>query len=378
MLIFRYFSRELLNSLLTVTLIVLVIFLGNQLIRYLNDAAAGNMALGVMGRLLILEIPYLLGLLLPLTLFIALLLTLGRISADHEWVVLKACGFSPWQQWKMSVKPCGAIVLLVAILTLWIQPKLAGYRNQLLATTNAGATIETLIPGKFQSSGNHNFVFYVSESSVDHKHLKNIFVAEKRATPTKDDTQWNVIKASSGELVEDPMTHAQFIQINQGKRFIGETGLNNYQVIQFDRYLMLARNPPAGAMGNEMDALSLSQLWGIASIKSGDATFRHYAIAELEWRIALPISCFLLSILALCLGEVPPRQGRYARLFPGILLLVFYTNMLFVFRGWIASGKIRAFPGISWMFLALVLFIFFYAAPWSSWRKKYSAKTKGA
>lgn len=366
MLIFRYFSRELLNSLLTVTLIVLVIFLGNQLIRYLNDAAAGNMALGVLGRLLLLEIPYLLGLLLPLTLFIALLLTLGRISSDHEWVVLKACGLSPWQQWKMIAKPCAGVILLVTILSLWVQPKLAGYRNQLLATTNAGATIQTLVPGKFQSSGNRHFVFYVNESSIDHQHLKNIFIAEQRPTTSNDNTQWNVVKAKNGELTEDPITHAQFIQINQGNRFIGDIGTNNYQIIKFDRYLMLARNPPAGSIGNEMDALSLSQLFGIIKAKtSNDPNIKAYAKAELEWRLGLPVSCFLLAILALCMGEVPPRQGRYAKFFPGILILVFYTNMLFVFRGWIANGKISAFPGIGWMFFALIIFILAYTPSWA-------------
>ncbi len=354
-------------------MIVLVIFLGNQLIRYLNDAAAGNMALGVLGRLLLLEIPYLLGLLLPLTFFIALLLTLGKLSADHEMIVLKACGFSPWQQWQMVNKPCLFLIGFVAILALFIQPKLALYRNQLLATTNAGASLETLVPGKFQGSANNRFIFYVEQSSVDHKQLHNIFIAEKRPGPNNDytsNTQWNVLKASHGQLIEDPRTKAEFVEVQNGKRYVGESGTANYQVMSFERYLILARNPSASAVGNEMDAFSTSELFTLLKLGRWNDPAERLAAAELEWRISLPLACFLLSLLALKLGEVPPRHGRYARIFPGALILIIYANMLFVFRNWVASGHIKAFPGIGWLHLFFIFFLLAYLIPWQYVRVK--------
>jgi lipopolysaccharide export system permease protein len=369
-LINRHFSRELINCLLAVTLIVLVIFLGNQLIRYLNDAAAGNMALAVVGRLVLLEIPYLLALLLPITLFISVLLILGRMSVDHELIALKACGFSPWQQWQMIAKPCYCVAALVAVLALLAQPKIATYRNQLLATTNAGASIDTLIPEKFQTGLGGRYVFYVEKSSVDHKHLFNIFVAENKQ-PGANGSEWNVIKAENGALVEDLSNQAQFIQISNGNRYIGNAGEAKFQVMQFQRYLMLSRNPQTTALNNQTDAYSTWQLLSLMKFtkaSGGTKNLARLAAAELEWRVALPLSCLLLSILACLLGEIPPRYGRYARLFPGILFLIIYINLLFVTRNLVAQGSLNRVPGLFWLQLLMILFIVTYTLP-RRWRR---------
>src|SRR3989338_5806884 len=104
-------------------------------------------------------------------------------------------------------------------------------------------------------------------------------------------------------------------------------GTANYEITQFDRYLMLTRNPPVTALGNQMDALGTLELFPfIKTLKptDGPATLGRLASAELEWRLSLPLTCLLLTILGLWLGEVPPRHGRYARLFPGILVLIIY------------------------------------------------------
>ena len=373
MLIFRYFSRELLNTLLTVTLIVLITFVGNQLLRFLNDAAAGNMALIVLGKLVLLTVPYLLGLLLPITFFIALLLTQSRFSADHELLVLKACGLTPWQQWQLSAKSTLWLMVIIAALSLWIQPKIAGYRNELLATTNTGASIQTLVPGKFQASGNGRFVFYVEKSSIDHKHIHNIFIAAKREDDSKthaeDSVQWDVIKADNGQLVQDPKTSAEFMQVNEGQRYIGSDQVKSYQVIHFDRYLMLTRNPASNPVGNELDALSTDKLFALIKDKKLPELSRA-AFAELEWRISLPLACFLLSLLAVKLGEVPPRQGRYARLLPGILVLIVYINMLFVSRSWVSSGALTPLPGIFLVHFVLLMLIVFLFIPWNQWLRR--------
>ena len=363
-LINRHFSQELLNYLLTVTVIVLVIFLGNQLIRYLNDAAAGNMALAVVGKLILLEIPYLLSLLLPVTFFIALLLLLGQLIASNELIALKACGFSVWQKWQMIAKPCYVLVCFVALLALWIQPKISLYRNQLLATTNTGASVDTLMPGKFQPGLGGRYVFYVDKISLDHKHLSNIFIAEQN---TDNKNTWNVTKADYGRLVEDPINQAQFIQISDGVRTIGNAGENHFQLIQFERYLLLTRNP-APQLINQTDAYSNLQLIALLKLPQTNS-LAQAAAAELEWRISLPLTCLLLAILACLFGEVPPRRSRYTRLLPGMLFLIAYINILLVVRGEIAGGFIARLPGIFIVHGLCVLLILLTIIPWQRiWR----------
>ena len=366
-LINRYFAQELFYYLLTVTLIVLAIFLGNQLIRYLNDAASGNMALLVIGKLLLLEIPYLLGLLLPITFFIALLLMLGRLSTDQELVILKACGFSPWQQWQLISFPCISVVLSVALLSLFIQPKIAAYRNQLLATTNAGASLDTLVPGKFQAGFANRYVFYVEKSTPNHQYLQNIFVAE--ANKDKKNS-WNLIKAKNSQLVTDIKNQAQFIQINDGYRYAGTLGLTNYTTMYFDHYFLLTRNPTTTNINNETDSYTNAQL--IRIIYSGKNTHANeklvrLAIAELEWRLSLPISCLLLSVIGLLFGVVPARHGRYSRLLIGILFLIIYVNLLLTTRSWVSNGIISPLPGIFSIHLLVLISLLFYFTPWQKY-----------
>lgn len=362
-LIYRYFQKELLATLITVTTIITVIFLGNQLIRYLGNAAAGEMALGVLGRLIILEIPYLLSLLLPLTFFIAILLTLGRFCADNEMIVLQAAGFGGKQRYQLIRKVLWGVVVLVAFLSLWAQPRLALYRDELLATTNAGASINTIVPGKFQASHDNRYVFYINQSSVDHHHLSGLFVAEAKdadQNPADSKASWNIVAADQGEMLENLNDHAEYLVISNGKRYSGLPGQMNFDLLKFIHYNVLLRSSVITDTNQQIDALSTTTLITLAKSQ-------RLAAAELEWRLSLPIAALLLALLALPLGHLPPRQNRYSRLIIGILIFIVYVNFLFITRTWLMSGKIYILPGLAWIHLLLLALIIYFVLP-ENWR----------
>ncbi len=64
------------------------------------------------------------------------------------------------------------------------------------------------------------------------------------------------------------------------------------------------------------------------------------ARAALEWRIAQPFTVLVLLLIAVPLAHARPRQGRYARLVPAILLYLVYFNLLGVARVWVAQGRL--------------------------------------
>ena len=66
MIIFRYFAKEVYVTVFSVTLVLVFIFLADQVARYLGRAASGDIPLSVVLGLISIELPYLLGLLLPL------------------------------------------------------------------------------------------------------------------------------------------------------------------------------------------------------------------------------------------------------------------------------------------------------------------------
>ena len=286
---------------------------------------------------------------LPLTFFLALLLTLGRFSADNELLILASCGLSLKQQFRLISTLLWTTTLLVAVLTLWAQPRIALLRDELLSTTNAGASIDTIIPAKFQADSSGHHVFYINESSVDHKHLQGIFMAEKRPIPgtsNYDDTEWNVVMADRGEIINKGKPASQYLAISNGDRYSGVAGTANVEQGSFASYQILLGGAALSKTSTQMDAMPSVTLLFLAK-------HDRLAAAELEWRLSLPIATFLLGLLALPLGQLPPRQSRYARLISGILIFIIYANTLFLLRAWVGTGALGLIPGIAWAHLCL-------------------------
>src|SRR5580692_5694408 len=114
MIISRYLIKEIFNALFSVAFVMLLIFLSNQLIRYLKYAANGKIAASVVMQLMGLEIPYLLVLLLPLGLFLGILFAYGRLYAENEMRVMQACGLST-KRLLMITTSCSMFVGLIVM-----------------------------------------------------------------------------------------------------------------------------------------------------------------------------------------------------------------------------------------------------------------------
>ena len=80
----RYFAREILQTTLAVTLILLLIFLSGRFARYLTDAATGKISADIILTLLLYRVPNILERVLPLGLFLGILLVFGRMYVENE------------------------------------------------------------------------------------------------------------------------------------------------------------------------------------------------------------------------------------------------------------------------------------------------------
>ena len=114
MIISRYLMKEIFSALLAVTLVLLLIFLSNQLVRYLSYAASGKIAANIVLQLLGFEIPYLLALLLPLGLYLGIILAYGRLYVDSEMPVLNACGLGLKRLVKIAFGVTIAVVVVAS------------------------------------------------------------------------------------------------------------------------------------------------------------------------------------------------------------------------------------------------------------------------
>lgn len=348
MILSRYLTKEVLNSLLAVTLILLLILLSNQLVRYLGYAAAGKLAPNLLLRILGFEIPYLLALLLPLGLYLGIILAYGRLYTDNEMSVMQACGMSDKRLLSITSVVTGSVTLLLIVLTLWINPWIATVKRKALTEgMSTENVLANLMPGRFQVTSDGKRVVYVENISREDKTADKLFFADQ----SKTSQQWAIISAEKGYQAIDKNNNQHFLVAESGYRYEGVPGQDDYKIIQFKKYAVKIPDISLGALHHhETESIPTSTL-----IKHYTDT---YNAAELQWRLSIPISAFLLALLAIPLSYVKPRQGRYSTLLPAILLYVLYINLLFVTRNWVEQKSLSVWIGlwgVHFLFFGIVL-----------------------
>lgn len=337
----------------------MLIFLSNQFVRFLSRAAAGKMSSALVFKIIAFQIPYLLGLLLPVGLFLGILLAYGRLYVDSEMTVLRACGFSRQQLLAITVKCSLFIAILVAILTLYVSPQLITYVNNLRSVPQAQTLVQTLVPGRFIVSPDGRLVYYVESISNNRKQVNNIFIAQQAKTNKKKSSAWRVTSAEKGYQAINTVTEEKFIVTENGYQYSGTPGEKDFSIVKFSRYGVRLPEEPE-EVRKQWSGMSNQELWN----EREDLQ----ALAELEWRIAIPLSVPVLAFLAVPLSQVPPRRGRFAQLLPAIILYTIFANMMFVSRDWIEDGTISPYIGLWWLHISLLLLALFLMMNKQKWK----------
>jgi lipopolysaccharide export system permease protein len=135
----------------------------------------------------------------------------------------------------------------------------------------------------------------------------------------------------------------RYLVLEDGHRYVGTPGAGAFQLLEFDRARMVVPDPALVQPRRSLDALPFSEIWE----RRDRPRFR----AELEWRLALPVSVLMLGLVALPLGLAPPRSGRYARLPVALIVYVLYANFLIMGKSWLAAGQLPMWLGLWWAHL---------------------------
>ena len=344
MIIFRYLSREIYQATTAVTGVLLLIFLCHQFVRFLAKAAQGKLGFAIVFNLLAIQIPYLLGLLLPAGFFLGILLDYGRLYAEHEMTILRCSGMSQGQLVKQTLCISLPVMALVGLLLLWITPHLRAYQERLRTNSQAETLFQTAVPGRFQLLPG-GLIYYIEELTRDHKSAKQVFVAKQNKQG--DDSSWSVLSAEVAREELDQTYPGHFIVAEKGYRYFGEPGSPDFRVLQFAKYGMRLDDEVPDFRRQYM-AMTNVQLW---EKRDEDK----HAMPELQWRLVMPLSVPILALLAVPLSYVQPRKGRFAKLLPAILLYTIYGNMMFVSRSWLEQGTISPVLGMWWLPFCLLI-----------------------
>ena len=330
MIIFRYLSRELFTSMVAVTGILLMILMSSRLIYQLTAAAAGKIPLEVVFFTLLLRMPSFLEMILPLALFISILLAYGRLYAESEMTILTATGFSSRKLLGYTLIPAGAITLVVGFFSLYLSPLGAQKMEEVYRKQASMTEFELLAPGRFQSTQKGSRVTYTEGLSDDKKQMNNVFIAD-------GDT---ILLAQRGTQKTNVDTGARFLELHEGRRFDIAPGELDIQILDFDLYGVKIADQAEERRRIKKEAVPTMELFG------SDLP-RH--VSQLQWRFSLIIMVPICALIAFPLSKVNPRQGRFARLFPAIILFMMYITILIALRGMLAKGEFNPVLGMWWV-----------------------------
>lgn len=339
-IIHRYLLREIGVTFLGVTGLLLMIFLSGTLVRILVKTLEGDYPATIMFALLGLKGASSLMLVVPIALFVAVLLGLGRLYHDSEMAAMLACGIGPSQILR-SVSRVGFIVtVLVAWLALFFSPWAEEQSYRLLDEAAARTAIEGVTAGRFNLLNDGNYLIYVESLAADRRNLSQLFAHANHQG------QEYLVTASGAHEVRDPPSGERYLVLDNGFRYEGLPGRSEFNVVQFREHGLLLRERAIVPTQRRRNAVSTLTL--LRSALPADQ-------AELQWRIAVPISTLLLALLAVPLARTAPREGRYGRLVVGILLYIVYNNMLGIARSALGKGDVPPWIGIWWVHLLLLL-----------------------
>lgn len=360
----RYLIREVYTAILATMIVLLMVFLSNQFVRFMRFAASGMLSSNTIKTLLLLQLPLLAAILLPVSLFLGIILAYGRLYADSEMTVLTACGVGPGRLLATTLGFSLVIMMIVAALSLWINPKVYKYSDH-IASGAASNSVEMVKAKSFNVIGNGRWVFYVEKISADHKHFYHVFASEQpEVSSSLGDAGLCIVTAKSAYQKTDAHTGELYMMLVNGYRYQGTPGQNDYEVIKYDEYGL--KMPQSDTWQGDASSMPTAKLW--------QERQNNLAGAELQWRISLPLSALILTLLALPLSKIKPKQGRYARIFSAVLLYVIYANFLFLAKAWIKNGVLSPILGMWWVHGLMLILAGFLLGQQLRWGQFFTPK----
>jgi lipopolysaccharide export system permease protein len=283
---------------------------------------------------------------LSLSIFLSVLITLSRWHRDSEMVIWFSSGLG-LNSWIRPILTFAIpVIVIITVLSLWVMPwatqKGQDYKEQLKSRDE----LSSISPGVFKESNAGDRVYFVESFDELGNIVKNIFVQSTQHQKT------GVVVASTGsrEKVENG---DNFLVLEKGRRYEAKPNSAEVSTTEFERYAIRVQTKEAAPEPYTRQAITTKQL--LLEPNSGNQ-------AELQWRLAIPISAFVLVLLAIPLSFVDPRAGRSLNLIFAIVVYIIYNNILSIFQAWITQGRVNALIGL-WpvhlFFLTLTIYMFY-------------------
>ena len=342
--------QDLLKTLLSVLTVIVVIIVSRKFIRILDDAIAGQVSnetlLSILGlKTVVASVEF-----LPVAVFMAVLMVLGRMYRDQEMAAISSAGGGAGALYRAVFLLVFPLSVLAVGLSLYVAPWAEARVDKLMKQGEESADLRGIAAGKFSEYSQGDLVFYVETITADKK-MHKVFVQNRQHGNVA------IINAEAARFKDLP--DGRYIIFEHGEQVKGQPGALNYVIEQFAEYAVRIEAKASAATLNKQ-ALAVDVLWG---------SNETLAIAELQRRFSIPLGMLLLSFIAVPLAQISPRGGVYGNMLVGFLIYFSYGNLVRVSQGWVMSGAITPWLGglgvnIMLLFIGSILLARLYGWQW--------------
>jgi len=326
----RSLVREFSQTGFSVALALMGILLTVSAVKLLGLAAGGVLAADAVLAMLGFGALNYLPVVLSASVFISLLLTLSRCWRESEMVVWFASGVSITRFIRPVLTFAAPLSMLVALMSLIISPWALQQRSVYQNRLDSRDDVTLVAPGVFRESKNSDQVFFVDSLSDGETQVSNVFVQSVQSG------KLGVTVAAKGFVRYTP-SGDRFMVLIDGRRYEGTPGTPDYNYTNFSRAELRIEQRAAKYSDSSSKGKSVIEILQNPTPEN---------IAELHWRIGLPVSLFILSLIAIPLSYVNTRSARSANLIIAILCYMIYYNFMSIAQSWTVTGRVNPIVGI--------------------------------
>ncbi len=344
LILLRYLNRELVNMTMVIILILLLIVISNMFVRYLSIVSGGNIEAGAVFKMISVMLPKYIAYLLPISFFFAILIVYGKLFANNELTVAFACGTSWFQLLKFIFIPALSLFIIELILTLSVLPKMDQNYFLVQKTTTKNSLISFIQPGKITPFSDGKQVVYTKSIDSDGT-MHDIFIYQQK--PNNGST---IITAPTG-YAQTEANGDQYLVLANGYFYDARPGSAELQKGQFAQATQFISSKVTLDYNASIEAVPTSEL-----TNTDNPRYQ----AEFQWRLSFPIAILVSSLIALAMCKMRPRQSRYGKTIPALLVFIIYFNLLSLSKSWLNNGNIPDWIGLWWVhvvFAGMMLFI---------------------
>ena len=326
-------NMEVFKSSSSVLLIFFLLVVGSRIVGYFEQAAEGNLDPAIILNVVALRFPDFITLLIPLSFFLGVLISISRIYAEREIYGFFSVGLAPFDLIKFLAPQALLYFLLTLILSLYVAPYTKALSQEILKIDSFEEQLESIKSDEIVSLNDGGFIYI--------QNTDNLLTGVKALKQNQENSFFVI----ADELSTSETKELIKLNFNNGSFYSGIFSNSSKLQSNFNEFKLDIKKEK-----NLTNDMSLTKLFDFSS-DSNTASF--------QWNVSVPITILILLFIGVYISEVKPRQGRFSVILPGMLLYVMYLSLLILGREYIVDNPKTSF-GLWYVHLIFILFLLAY------------------